>query len=135
MPPPFFATVDGCLLEGRVNVIDLSDIHIPKQYCDIFPRFSEKAGQLYSGEVVNTAAGIVERFIANTRGVFRRMTNEQSAALSAAVEYLACDQCGVLVRDDVTERYGVTQRRIMNAINRIVRTVLSGSAEIDGGEE
>ena len=134
-PEPFFATVDGCLLEGRVNVIDLSDIHIPKQYCDIFPRFSEKAGQLYSGEVVNTAAGIVERFIANTRGVFRRMTNEQSAALSAAVEYLACDQCGVLVRDDVTERYGVTQRRIMNAINRIVRTVLSGSAEIDGGEE
>ena len=135
-PEPFFAVVDGSLLEGRVNIIDLSDVRIPKQYCDIFPRFAEKAGQFYSGEVMNTAATIVERFIANTRGVFKRLTNEQSAALSAAVEYLACNQCGIPARDDVAERYGVTHRRIMNAINRIVTAVLNDFAAGDmNGED
>lgn len=128
----YFAMLDGTLLEGRVNIVDLSDVHIPKQYSDIFPRFRERAGALYSGEVVNTAAGIVERFIANTGGVFPKLTDQQSEALSAAVEFLACDQCGAVARDDVFERYGVTKRRLMNAIERIVRTVISGQERSDG---
>ncbi|MCR5808016.1 MAG: tetratricopeptide repeat protein [Clostridiales bacterium] len=123
---PYFAMLEGSLLEGKVNIIDMSNIRIPKQYCDIFPRFHEKAANLYSAEIINTAAGIVERFIANTGGVFPKLTDRQSEALSAAVEYLACDQCGAIASDDVFERYGVTRKRLMNAIERIVRTVVTG---------
>lgn len=131
---PFFAVIDGALLEGRVNVVDLSKVHIPKQYMDIFPRFRSRAEGLYSDEVIRTGAEIADRFIASTRGNFSRITNGQSEALSAGLEFLACDRVGVLVRDDAMQRYGVSRRRLMNAIERLVRSMLSDETEDDGGE-
>ena len=130
---PFYAMLDGSLLEGRVNIVDILNVRIPRQYRLIFERFRESAGELYSREVINAAAGIVERFIANTGGEFKKISREQSEALSAAVEYLACDQCGVPAKDDALERYGVTEHRLMNALNVIVSTVVNGAAPKDNG--
>lgn len=130
---PFYAMLDGSLLEGRVNIVDISNVRIPRQYRLIFERFRESAGELYSREVINAAAGIVERFIANTGGEFKKISREQSEALSAAVEYLACDQCGVPAKDDALERYGVTEHRLMNALNVIVSTVVNGAVPKNNG--
>lgn len=135
---PYFAMLDGNLIEGRVNLVDLSKFRIPKNYADIFPRFRDSAKNLYSGEVVSSGGMIFERFLANVNGRYDRIGAEQSAALSAALEYLACDQCGVVVRDDVFERYGVTRRRLLNAIDRIVSALLTaqdGSASDKGDTE
>ena len=131
---PFFAIMDGSLLEGRVNIIDLSNVKIPHTYAGIFPRFSKKATPYYSGEVISTGANIIERFLANLKGSFPRISEDQSVALSAALEILACDQCGAEVCTDIEERYGVSKRRLMNAIDRIVKTVISGlTDDPDGG--
>lgn len=131
---PFFAIMDGSLLEGRVNIIDLSNVKIPHTYAGIFPRFSKKATPYYSGEVISTGANIIERFLANLKGSFPRISEDQSVALSAALEILACDQCGAEVCTDIEERYGVSKRRLMNAIDRIVKTVISGLTDSpDGG--
>lgn len=133
---PFFAMIDGSLLEGRVNVVDLSNVHIPKQYMDIFPRFRSRAEGLYPDEVIRTGAEIADRFIASTGGRFSRLNNGQSEALSAGLEFLACDRVGVIVRDDALQRYGVSRRRLMNAIERLIRVMLSDDTapENDGGE-
>ena len=128
---PFFAMMDGSLLEGRVSIIDLSNVKIPSNYAAVFPRFSKKAGPYYSGEVISTGANIIERFLANLNGKFPRISETQSVALSAALEILACDQCGTEVCTDIEERYGVTKRRLMNAIDRIVKTVIGAFTEKD----
>ncbi len=137
---PFFAVSEGRLLEGRVNIVDLSDMKIPKGYRDIFPRFHRSAKELLSTEVISVASGIVERFIMCCIGNFKPISPDQSAALSAAVEFLACERCGIIARDDICERYGITEKRLSNAVNRLIKTfVLSGSEdqtppEHDGGE-
>ncbi len=129
---PYFGIIDGMLIEGHVKLVDMSDIRIPKRYAEIFPRFRDSAKDLYSEGVINVGGRIVERFISNSKGRFEKLSPDQSAALSAAVEFLACDQSGVIVRDDVLERYGVTQKRLMNAMDRIVSSLLSGME--DGNE-
>lgn len=131
---PFFAMADGRLLEGRVNIVDFSDIRIPTAYSEIFPRMRSLAEGLYSSEVISIAAGIVERLFVGCAGNFPKISKEQSVAMSAAVEFLACERCGVLVRDDLFSRYGITERRLENAIDRIIQIIMSvgGSAPIDG---
>lgn len=133
---PFFAMMDGLLFEGRVNLVDLSGFNIPHNYSTIFPRFSEKAAPYYSAEVMNAGAGIIERFLANSNGKFPRISEDQSIALSAALEILACDQCSAEVSTDIEQRYGVSKRRLLNAIDRIVKTVVNNTAdrEDDGGD-
>lgn len=123
---PYFAMLNGTLIEGRVKLVDLSKIRIPKQYADIFPRFRDCAKDLYPEGVISTGGRIAERFITNSKDDFGQLSKEQSEALSAAVEYLACDQSGVAVRDDVLERYGVTKKRLLNAMDRIVSKLLTG---------
>lgn len=134
-PEPYFAMLDGCLVEGRVNMIDLSSVNIPKAYREIFPRFVQTSGEFYDGEVKNAAASIAERFLAGTGGVFKPITEKQSAALSAAIEYLACDKCDRLVHDGVLERYGITERRLMNAVDKLVKALIDGPDIAGGGDE
>ena len=117
---PFFVVADGKLLEGRVNVVDLSNAGIPKAYREILPRIIKKASDVYSAEVISIASSISERFIVCCLPNFKPITSDQSAALSAAIEFLACERCGVLARDDILERYEVTQKRFSNAIDRII---------------
>ena len=57
-------------------------------------------------------------------GNFRQLSDQQSAAISAAMEFLACERCGVLVPEDLLERYGVTERRLSNAIDRIIKVFM-----------
>ena len=123
---PFFALINGSLIEGRVSIVDLSDTKIPKNYASIFPRFSKTAGPFYSGEVISAAAGIIERFLAELKSGFPRITLEQSKALSAALEAAACQQTDTEVRTDITTRYGITERRLMNAFDRLLSTVMLG---------
>lgn len=118
---PFYAILGGSLIEGRVNLIDLSNIKIPKAYLEIFPRFRDSAKDLYPNEVLSSGAIIAERYIAGTNGVFKPLNELQSAAMSAAIEYLACEHCGILVNDSFPERYGVSMRRVTNAIDRIAK--------------
>ncbi|MBO4384677.1 MAG: tetratricopeptide repeat protein [Clostridia bacterium] len=129
---PYFAVLDGSLIEGRVNLVDLSSIAIPKQYKEIFPRFKAAAGSIYSAEVVNAAAGITERYLANLKGVFPKIGSKQSEALSAAVEVLACEQCGVPCSADIAERFSTTHRRITNAVEKIVTAILMSAEPAHG---
>lgn len=131
---PYFALLDGNLIEGRVNLIDLSAIAIPKNYKEIFPRFRSVSESIYPAEVINAAAGITERFLANLKGEFPRISSRQSEAFSAAVEVLACEQCGVQCADDLAERFGTTARRITNAVEKIVTAILS-SVELPKDKE
>lgn len=126
---PYYAVLEGMLIEGHVKLVDLSKVRIPKRYSEIFPRFRDSAMDLYSEGVISVGSRIVERFISNSKDAFEKLSVDQSAALSAAVEFLACDQSGVVVRDDVLERYGVTQKRLMNAMDRIISAILSGVEE------
>ena len=127
---PFFAVSEGRLLEGRVNIVDLSRMRIPKGYRDIFPRFHERSKELLSTEVISVASSIVERFIMCSIGHFKPVSPDQSAALSAAVEFLACERCGLIARDDICERYGITQKRLSNAVNRLIKTfIINGSGD------
>lgn len=132
---PYFAMLDGNLIEGRVNLIDLSNVRIPPQYKAIFPRFRSVSDGYCSAEVVNAAAGITERFLANLNGAFPKITEQQSQALSAALEVIACEQCGAPFPEGIGERYGVTQRRLMNAVERMVNTMIAGIEKRIGGEE
>jgi tetratricopeptide (TPR) repeat protein len=134
-PEPYFAMLDGCLVEGRVNMVDMSGIGIPKAYREIFPRMRDTSGEFYGGEVLNAAATIVERFIAGTGGKFKQLSEAQSVALSAAVEYIACDKCDRLVHDGVLERYGITERRLMNAIDRLLNALLENEDPFGGEDE
>lgn len=123
-PEPYFAMLEGSLVEGRVNMIDLSELSIPKAYRSIFPRFKEVSGRFYDGEVINAAASIVERFLVGTHGDFRPLTEKQSVALSAAVEYIACDKCERLVHEGVLGRYGITKKRLMNAVDKLLEGLI-----------
>ena len=123
---PFFALINGSLIEGRVSIVDLSNTKIPRNYASIFPRFSKTAGPFYSGEVITAGAEIVERFLAELKNGFPRITEEQSKALSAALELAACQQSDTEVRTDIMERYGVSERRLMNAFDRLLSTVMLG---------
>ncbi|MBR4658622.1 MAG: hypothetical protein IKP26_05145 [Clostridia bacterium] len=117
---PYFAVSNGRLLEGRVTVIDLSDERIPKGYREIFPRIQENSREVLDSELLSVACGISERFIMCVKDELKPITRAQSEALSAAVELLSCERCGVAPRDDLLERYGVTERRLKNAVARIV---------------
>lgn len=118
---PFFAITGGRLLEGKVNIVDLSELHVPKSYRDIFIRIHKQANDLLNEEVMSVASSLAERFIMCSLGSFKPLSKEQSEALSAAIEFLACERCNVIVRDDLLERYGVTEKRLSNAIDRIIK--------------
>ena len=133
-PEPYFAMLDGNLIEGRVNLVSYDELKVPKNYTDILKRFRDSASERYSAEIVSAGGAIFERFIASMRGSFPAISVNQSIAMTAAVEYLACDQCGATVSEDVLDRYGVTQRRLMNAIDRIVSSVLADMAPKADGE-
>ena len=120
---PFFAMAEGRLLEGRVNIVDLSSVNIPKSYSNIYPRMHEKAKELYSAEVLSVAGGIVERIILACAGKFPPLSKQQSEAMSAAVEFLACEHCSVPVKDDIIERYEITGKRLENALDKIMRII------------
>ena len=139
---PFFAISDGRLLEGRVNIVDLSDLHVPKAYRDIFPRMHMSAKELLDGEVLSVASSLTERFIMCSLNDFKPLTTAQSEALSAAVEFLACERCGVIARDDICQRYGITEKRLANAIDRLLKAFVigvekpaDGKLPGDGGNE
>ena len=121
---PFFAISEGRLLEGRVNIVDLSDVSVPKGYRDIIKRISENAPENANPEVLSVASTLAERFIMCSVGNFRQLSDQQSSAISAAMEFLACERCGVLVPEDLLERYGVTERRLSNAIDRIIKVFM-----------
>ena len=55
--------------------------------------------------------------------------------MSAAVEFLACEHCGEIVRGDLFERYEVTERRLENAIERIVGIIMKVNPSTLGGGE
>ena len=130
---PYFAIVNGSLIEGKVNMVDLSGIRIPKPYRDIFERIKQVSGGRYPDEVMSAAAGIAERFIASTGGKFPPLTAKRSEALSAAVEFIACEKCSEPVREDLQEAYGVTERRLMNAMAHLITSI--EGAHIEKGEE
>ena len=130
-PEPYFAVYNGNLLEGRVNLVDLSSIRIPKAYKDIFSRFDEKTKDIYDASVRNAAAGNAEKFIASSAGDFKKLTEAQSAALSAALEVLTCEQCGVEPSEDILVRYDITHRRLLNAIDRMMNVILFGTGKLD----
>lgn len=135
---PFFAVADGRLLEGRVNVVDLSDVSVPKNYRDILPRIIDSAPENANAEVLSIASTLVERFIMCSVGKFAPISARQSEALSAAAEFLACERCGVLVPDDILERYGVSERRLANAIDRIMKAFIErdpSGAKNEGGND
>ena len=132
---PFFAMAEGRLLEGRVNIVDLSSVNIPKSYSNIYPRMHEKAKDLYSAEVLSVAGGIVERIILACAGKFPPLSKQQSEAMSAAVEFLACEHCSVPVKDDIIERYEITGKRLENALDKIMRIIENvRSPQPDDGE-
>ena len=131
---PYFAMLDGNLIEGRVNLVSYDELRVPRNYTDILKRFRDSASERYSAEVISAGGAIFERFIASMRGSFPTISVNQSIAMAAAVEYLACDQCGATVSEDVLDRYGVTQRRLMNAIDRIVSSVIADMAPKADGE-
>lgn len=132
---PYFAVSDGRLIQGKVNIIDFSGIRIPKAYRDIFERIKQNAAGRCSDEVMRAAAEVTERFIASTGGVFPPLTRQKSEALSAAIEFIACERCEVMTRDDLLSSYGVTERRLMNAMELIVRTLGSDAGEFMGDGE
>lgn len=124
-PEPYFAFIRGSLLEGRVNMVDLSANKVPKQYMMIYPRFNGLAAGLYDFEVYAAASGILEAYFASLGEEFPALDEQRSTALSAALEYAACRRCGVEVKDDILERYGVTERRLYNAFNKLISAMLS----------
>ncbi len=132
-PEPYFTFANGCLLEGRVSMVDLAEWHVPKQYRLIFPRFHSIAADIYDIEVYASASGIMESFLSKHKGVFPPLDEARSIALSAALECAACKNCGVEVKDDILERYGITQRRLTNAIDRMVNMLLLPELHDDEG--
>ncbi len=133
---PYFAMAGGRLLEGRVNIVDLDKERIPANYRSIFPRIVKAAEAVYSSEVIKTAGTITERFLVGSAGEYKHISKEQSEALSAAIEFMACEKCGAMVADDLCERYGVTERRLENAINRLVGVLMQAgekAADIESG--
>ena len=106
-------------------MINLSEWNVPRQMRLIFPRFQRMAEGLYDVEVYAVASGIMETFIANQHGKFPKLTEERSIALSAALECVACAKCGVDARNDVIDRYGITERRLKNALAMIYSVLLS----------
>lgn len=135
---PFFAYSDGTLLEGRVNLIDLSNVSIPKNYRDIFPRIGTVSEKILSPEVMSAAGNIVEKFLMCLEGEFPPITKAQSEALSAAVELLACERCDIMTDPNILEKYSVTERRLMNALDRVLKTIIEKDRPDDpenGGEQ
>jgi|GEM_PF-3249940 len=132
---PYFAFVNGELIEGRVNMLDLSEWHIPKQYRLIFPRFHSLAAGLYNIEVYSAASGIMERFLAGLGDPLPSIDEERSVALSAALEYFACKKCGVEVKEDILERYDVTERRFNNAAVKLLNAILPEGDNEDEDED
>lgn len=134
---PFFVISAGRLLEGRVSLVDLGDKRIPKAYRDIYPRICEVSGEAVGMEALSVASGLTERFIMISVKNGKPITKEQSAALSAAVELIVRERCGLAPDDDLCERYGITGKRLQNALERLLTTLESESAETDdngGGE-
>ncbi|MBO6061635.1 MAG: tetratricopeptide repeat protein [Clostridia bacterium] len=124
-PEPYFAMAAGRLLEGRVNIVDMMHASVPRSYREIFPRFRRSADGLYSNEIYSTGASLAEQFLIGNYNDYKPISTAQSEALSAALEFLACERCGVLAADDILERYAVSERRFENAVNRFLSVVMT----------
>ena len=126
---PYFAFINGSLLEGRVNMVDLTHSGVPKQYRLIYPRFNSSASGLYDFEVYAAASAILESFFASAGPEFPPLDEKRSTALSAALEFAACRKCGVAVKEDILDRYGVTERRLLNAFERLLAAVMKTQSD------
>ncbi len=106
--------------------VQVSRRRVPKQYSMIPIRCMEHMAELYGIDVISAMTEISEGFISRHE-TFPKLTAEQSAAVSAAIECLACRRCKTPIAPNLLERYGgVTERRLANAIDRVY-TVLTGS--------
>ena len=130
-PEPYFTFGGGTILEGRVSLIDLSEMHLPFAYRSIFPRFRALASGLYDIEVYAAASGIMESFLSHYEGKFPQLDEDRSTALSAALEFIACKNTGAVCKDDLLERYNVTERRLRNAINKMLTVLTKRGDEED----
>ncbi len=122
-PEPYLAYLNGELVQSKINIARLPHKYIPVPYQRMLQLLLESVLTRRSQQCVEACMDLYEQFLSAFERL-PRITNPQTRAIAAALEYLGCEKCGETTsRQDVMETYGVTSVRLNNALKR-VRTAL-----------
>lgn len=134
--PPYLLCTGGRLIESSIKVMADANSSVPRGYRAIWKHIESALSAEEQSAVLNAAQIIYTRFIINYLGdVFPSMTPEQSIASACAIEYLARKSCeNEITQDEMIEKYGITQRRFKNALDRVQQAIKPFFNETDGDD-
>lgn len=117
---PFLSYLGGVLVQSRVSSA-LAD-GVSKPYRDALVLCLTSMHARRPEHIARSAVALWEKFIRGADGELPRLTRAQSAAMAAALEYLACRETGEkATKTDICARYGVSALRLKNAMTRLER--------------
>lgn len=117
---PYFAYIDGRLVQGQVHGGFKLDKDFPACYQDVLHVFLERMAGERSKECMALAVKLYERFCA---GLKERpeLSEPQVRALASAIEYLACKSVSEhATKSSVAAKYDVSLLRLNAAISKIL---------------
>ncbi|MEG1525396.1 MAG: tetratricopeptide repeat protein [Clostridia bacterium] len=118
-PEPYMAYLNGQWIQGRVNMLEFP-YKLPASYENVVQLLLQYMVGVREEDCVAAAAGIFHNYIESLQQEFPRISVTQELSLAAALEYLACKQCGVDISESEIEKaYRISSTRLHNALTKL----------------
>ncbi len=119
---PVIGYIGGRLVESHITFAKGLPAGLPKAYAEVI---TSCIGEMYGRRQENTIIAAVRiwvDYVFSMEGKYPRISRHQATALGAALEYLACRECGEkAARADICAHYGVSTLRFSNALSKLTK--------------
>ena len=119
---PFVGYIGGNLVESSISFAKGVPANLPKAYGEVI---TTCIGEMYGRRPENVLIAAVTlwaEYVTPLSGQYPRLNRHQAVAMAAALEYLACRECGEkTARADVCAQYGVSALRFNNALSKLMK--------------
>ena len=119
---PFVGYIGGKLVESSISFAKGFPANLPKAYGEVI---TTCIGEMYGRRPENVLIAAVTlwaEYVTPLSGQYPRLNRHQTMAMAAALEYLACRECGEkTARADVCAQYGVSALRFNNALSKLMK--------------
>ena len=120
-PEPYLSYVEGELMESRVSLVAEMPEEVPAAYAKVLERCMGSMRNVRPDVCLQAAAEIWGTFTANLDG-FPPLSTQQSIALSAALEYLACHNNDIAAtKTEICGKYAISLLRLNGAMSKLKR--------------
>ncbi len=118
---PYLSYVDGELMESRVSLVAEMPEDVPVAYTEVLERCVGSMKNVRPDACLQAAAEIWGTFTAGLDG-FPPLSGQQSIALSAALEYLACHSKDIATtKTEICGKYAISLLRLNGAMSKLKR--------------